>query len=96
MAESLDYVTKNLPVIYLMDCTLNDCDLILKSVDQVLVELCFPGIRALSCFYFLHVLLSLFPLSILRLLVGCIHLVIFGILGISIEGIIPVWDTCKH
>ncbi|XP_057456639.1 uncharacterized protein LOC130747661 isoform X3 [Lotus japonicus] len=34
-AESLDYVTKNLPVIYLMDCTLNDCDLILKSVDQM-------------------------------------------------------------
>ncbi|XP_027354973.1 uncharacterized protein LOC113864927 isoform X2 [Abrus precatorius] len=32
--ENLDYVTMKLPVIYLLDCTLNDCDLILKSVDQ--------------------------------------------------------------
>ncbi|CAJ1933809.1 unnamed protein product [Sphenostylis stenocarpa] len=32
--ENLDHVTMKLPVIYLLDCTLNDCDLILKSVDQ--------------------------------------------------------------
>ncbi|KAL2329123.1 hypothetical protein Fmac_022550 [Flemingia macrophylla] len=34
MAENLDHVTLKIPVIYLLDCTLNDCDLILKSVDQ--------------------------------------------------------------
>ncbi|KAK7264136.1 hypothetical protein RJT34_31740 [Clitoria ternatea] len=32
--ENLDYVMMKLPVIYLLDCTLNDCGLILKSVDQ--------------------------------------------------------------
>ncbi|KAJ1388529.1 Thioredoxin-like superfamily [Sesbania bispinosa] len=32
--ENFDYVMMKLPVIYLLDCTLNDCDLILKSVDQ--------------------------------------------------------------
>ncbi|XP_019413697.1 PREDICTED: uncharacterized protein LOC109325662 isoform X3 [Lupinus angustifolius] len=32
--ESLDYVTMKLPLIYLLDCTLNECDLILKSVGQ--------------------------------------------------------------
>ncbi|XP_054825779.1 uncharacterized protein LOC129323201 isoform X2 [Prosopis cineraria] len=32
--ENLDYDTIKLPVIYLLDCTLNDCDLILKSVTQ--------------------------------------------------------------
>ncbi|XP_047157124.1 uncharacterized protein LOC124827974 isoform X2 [Vigna umbellata] len=32
--ENLDHVTMKLPVIYLLDCTLNDCDLILKSLDQ--------------------------------------------------------------
>ncbi|KAF7827420.1 Protein disulfide-isomerase [Senna tora] len=32
--ENLDYVTMKLPVIYLLDCTSNDCDLILESVDQ--------------------------------------------------------------
>ncbi|XP_020214255.1 uncharacterized protein LOC109798406 isoform X3 [Cajanus cajan] len=34
MKENLDHVTMKLPIIYLLDCTLNDCDLILKSVDQ--------------------------------------------------------------
>ncbi|MED6158410.1 hypothetical protein PIB30_032612 [Stylosanthes scabra] len=34
MAESLDYVTMKLPAIYLLDCTLNDCDLLLKSANQ--------------------------------------------------------------
>ena len=37
MAENLNHVMMKLPEIYLLDCTLNDCDLILKSVDQVLV-----------------------------------------------------------
>ncbi|KAL1324408.1 hypothetical protein HN51_034570 [Arachis hypogaea] len=32
--EGLDYVTLKLPEIYLLDCTLNDCDLILKSANQ--------------------------------------------------------------
>ncbi|XP_061342135.1 uncharacterized protein LOC133288399 isoform X2 [Gastrolobium bilobum] len=32
--ENLDYVSMKLPAIYLLDCTLNDCDFILKSVDQ--------------------------------------------------------------
>ncbi|KAK4264137.1 hypothetical protein QN277_029467 [Acacia crassicarpa] len=32
--ENLDHDTITLPVIYLLDCTLNDCDLILKSVNQ--------------------------------------------------------------
>ena len=41
MAENLDHVMMKLPVIYLLDCTLNDCDLILKSLDQVLVKLYF-------------------------------------------------------
>lgn len=58
MAESLDYVTMKLPVIYLLDCTLNDCDLILKSVNQVLLELCFLVLHALSCLSIHHLLLS--------------------------------------
>jgi hypothetical protein len=32
--NSKDALVK-LPLIYLMDCTLNDCSLILKSMDQV-------------------------------------------------------------
>ncbi|WJX45091.1 hypothetical protein P8452_31998 [Trifolium repens] len=32
--EDFDYVTMKIPTIYLLDCTLNDCHLILKSVDQ--------------------------------------------------------------
>ncbi|XP_028783756.1 uncharacterized protein LOC114739839 isoform X2 [Neltuma alba] len=32
--ENLDHDTIKLPVIYLLDCTLNDCDLILKSANQ--------------------------------------------------------------
>lgn len=32
--ENLNHVMMKLPEIYLLDCTLNDCDLILKSVDQ--------------------------------------------------------------
>ncbi|CAJ2679605.1 unnamed protein product [Trifolium pratense] len=32
--EDFDYVTMKIPTIYLLDCTLNDCHLILKSIDQ--------------------------------------------------------------
>ncbi|XP_004505728.1 uncharacterized protein [Cicer arietinum] len=32
--EDFDYVMMKIPTIYLLDCTLNDCHLILKSVDQ--------------------------------------------------------------
>ncbi|XP_058730226.1 uncharacterized protein LOC131602203 isoform X2 [Vicia villosa] len=32
--ENFEYVTMKIPTIYLLDCTLNDCHLILKSVDQ--------------------------------------------------------------
>lgn len=77
MAENLDYVTMKIPVIYLLDCTLNDCDLILKSVDQVLVKLCFPGLDVLSHFCIHNVLLSQFFLNIYRLLVGCIYLPLY-------------------
>ncbi|XP_068495966.1 uncharacterized protein [Phaseolus vulgaris] len=34
MEENFDQVMMKLPVLYLLDCTLNDCDLILKSLDQ--------------------------------------------------------------
>lgn len=49
VAENLDHDTIKLPVIYLLDCTLNDCDLILKSANQVHSEclsldaFCFPN-----------------------------------------------------
>lgn len=32
--EDFDYLTMKIPTIYLLDCTLNDCHLVLKSVDQ--------------------------------------------------------------
>jgi len=48
MAENFDQVMMKLPVLYLLDCTLNDCDLILKSLDQVRVKL---YVRSLSRFY---------------------------------------------
>jgi len=51
MAENFDYLTMKIPTIYLLDCTLNDCHLVLKSVDQVLVGLYFPGLNVQSCFY---------------------------------------------
>lgn len=35
-AEDLKNINFKLPRIYLMDCTLNDCSLILKSMTQVL------------------------------------------------------------
>jgi hypothetical protein len=76
MAEDFDYVTMKIPTIYLLDCTLNDCHLILKSVDQVLVvvDLSFPGLYIPFRFYIHYRLLSHFFQIIVRLLVGCICL----------------------
>lgn len=35
VAENLKDVKLKLPLIYLLDCTLNDCSLILRSINQV-------------------------------------------------------------
>lgn len=64
MAEDFDYVMMKIPTIYLLDCTLNDCHLILKSVDQVLLALCFPGLNVPYRFYSLWIFVTLFPNNI--------------------------------
>jgi hypothetical protein len=76
MAEDFDYVTMKIPTIYLLDCTLNDCHLILKSVDQVLVivDISFPGVNVPFRFYIHYGLLLHFFQIIVRLLMGCICL----------------------
>lgn len=70
MAEDFDYLMMKIPTIYLLDCTLNDCHLVLKSVDQVLVDLYFPGLNVQSYFYIYYGIIATLFLNNIEIVSG--------------------------